>query len=105
MFGIRSWFQLRTHSPEPRTARDWLALRSLACGSTTLALTAAMTIYSRAWQRRPYDRLESGYLFYTTVLSLLGILFALTGKSKTRVIGLLASAFTLVVAFLDGITV
>jgi cytochrome bd-type quinol oxidase subunit 2 len=92
---IRSWFQLRTNSPEPRTARDWLALGSLACGSTTLVLTAAMTIYSRAWQRYPFDRLESAHLFYTTVLSLLGILFALTGKRKTRVIGVLASTFTL----------
>src|ERR1700723_1464219 len=103
MLVLRSWLQLRTNAPEPRTARDWLALGSLACGSATLVLTAAMTIYARTWQRQPYDGLESVYVFYTTVLSLSGILFALTGNRKTRVIALLASAFTLVVAFLDAI--
>jgi hypothetical protein len=39
----------------------------------------------------------------STRLSLSGILFALIGNRKTRVIALVASAFTLVVAFLDAI--
>ncbi|HKO20665.1 MAG TPA: hypothetical protein VJU82_17450 [Acidobacteriaceae bacterium] len=83
--------------------RHRLALGSLICGSITLSLTTAMTVYSKLWQRHPYDRLEGWYLFFTTGISLIGIVLAAAGKRNPRILGLLTSMFTLVVALLDAV--
>lgn len=63
-----------------------------------------MTVYSWFMQKHPYDRLESKYLFYTSTLSLLGVLLGIAGKSKPRLVGLVTSVFTLLIALADGIT-
>ena len=99
---IRAWLQLRSTPFRHQSARQWFALVSLICGSVTLIFTASMTIYARLWQRQSYDGLESRYLLYTPILSLAGIICAIAGKRNPRAIGLLASAFTLIVAILDA---
>jgi hypothetical protein len=66
--------------------------------------TTAITIYIRFGQKKPYDGLESTYLLLTTILSLLGLALGAFGKAPPRFIGLCTSAFTLLLAFLDGIS-
>jgi hypothetical protein len=102
---VRAWLRLRGEPLRRRTVRQWLAFASLICGSVTLALTAAMTMYGWFWQRLQYDGLERQYLLYTPGLSLLGIALAVAGKCSPRVIGLLTSAFTLAAAILDAMAI
>ena len=100
---IKDWLQLRRDPLERQLLRHWLALGSLICASIALTLTTGMTVYSKVWQRHPYDRLEGQYLFYATCISLVGIVLAAVGKRNSRIIGLLTSIFTLVVAILDAV--
>jgi hypothetical protein len=62
-----------------------------------------MTIYARWGQKHAYDAWEARYLLCTVALSILGLFLGLAGKSRPRLIGLITSAFTLLVAAADGI--
>jgi len=61
-----------------------------------------MTIYVRAVQQHPYDKWESEYLFWTAIVSVLGIVLALLGKAAPRRVGLITSTFTLLIALGDA---
>jgi heme/copper-type cytochrome/quinol oxidase subunit 3 len=110
---IRSWMQVRllSKSAEGRGGLRWPDWGSLTCGSVALLLTSVMTIYSNEAQKRPYDRWESLYLCFTSLLRFLGIVLgllavvsAIAGKRKPRVIGFLTSVFTLLIALSDAIS-
>ena len=62
-----------------------------------------MTLYVRVWQQASYDPVERNYLSFTMIASLLGVVLALAGKEKPRLVGLLTSAFTLLIAVLDAL--
>ena len=61
-----------------------------------------MTIYVRVGQQKPYDGPESWYLLLTTILSILGVALAATGKAAPRLVGLCTSVFTLLIALADA---
>jgi hypothetical protein len=103
-FVVISWMRVITTPTPTKEVRHWLARASLACASCTLLLTTAMTVYSWFIQKRPYDRLEGKYLFYTLAISLLGVLLGIAGKSRPRLVGLVTSVFTFLIALADGIT-
>ena len=99
---VAGWVSVRRADAKPLLGRQWLSRGSLGCASLALLFTTAMTIYVRVGQRRPYDIWESRYLLVTTIVSLLGIVLASFGKATPRLIGLLTSIFTLLIALADA---
>ena len=99
-----AWVQVIAKSVSSLTVRQWFARGSLGCASCTLLLTTILTIYCWSIQKHPYDRLEGKYLFYISTISLLGVLLGMAGKSRPRLVGLVTSIFTFLVALADAIT-
>jgi hypothetical protein len=100
---LLTWVRVIANPPAVKGIRYWWACGSLAFASVALCLTTAMTIYSRSGQQHPHDRWEAWYLLLTFALSTLGVFMGLAGKSRPRLVGLITSAFTLLVAFGDAI--
>jgi hypothetical protein len=61
-----------------------------------------MTLYVRVGQQHPYDKWESLYLFWTFIVSVLGIVLAFLGKAAPRRVGLITSIFTLLIGLGDA---
>jgi hypothetical protein len=97
-----AWVRIGRARAQSLPGRQWLSRASLAFASLALLSTTAMTIYVRIGQRKPYDTWESRYLLITTIVSLLGIVFASLGKAAPRLIGLSTSIFTLFIALADA---
>ena len=103
-FVIAAWMKVYRQHAQPTAARVLLSRGGLACASFALLFTTAMTAYVRVGQRLPYDRWESRYLFYTTIVSFLGIALASVGKTAPRLVALFTSIFTLLIAFADAVS-
>lgn len=101
-FVTAAWVKIYRQRLQRTGARQWLSRGSLACASLTLLFTTVMTVYVRMGQQRPYDSWESRYLFYTSIVSVLGIVLASLGKAAPRWVGLIASIFTLLIALGDA---
>jgi hypothetical protein len=101
---ILTWVRVIANPPAVKGIRYWWACGSLAFASVALCLTAAMTIYSRSGQRHPYDRWEAWYLLSTFAVGTLGVFLGLAGKSRPRLVGLITSAFTLLAALGDAVS-
>jgi hypothetical protein len=103
-FIILTWVRVIANPPAVKGIRYWWACGSLACASCALCLTTAMTIYTRFGQKHAYDRWEAWYLLSTFALGTLGVFLGLAGKSRPRLVGLITSAFTLLVALGDAVS-
>ena len=104
-FVIMGWVRICRSGSNARSLRQHFSQGSLVCASLSLLFTTVITIYIRVGQKKPYDELESTYLLLTIVLSLAGLALGAFGKTAPRFIGLCTSAFTLLLALLDGISI
>ena len=104
-FVITGWVRICRSGSNARSLRQRFSQGSLVCASLSLLFTTVITIYIRVGQKKPYDELESTYLLLTTVLSLAGLALGAFGKTAPRFTGLCTSAFTLLLALMDGISI
>lgn len=103
VFVLVTWVRVIANPPAVKGIRYWWAYGSLACASCALCFTTAMTIYARSGQQHPYDKWEARYFLSTFALGTLGVFLGLAGKSRPRLVGLITSAFTLLVALGDAV--
>jgi hypothetical protein len=101
-----AWVRVISKAPAAKTIRYWWACGSLLFASCALCLTTAMTIYVRRGQNHAYDPWEGRYLLFTFAFSTLGVFLGIVGKSRwPRLVGLVTSAFTLLIALGDAVSI
>ena len=100
-----AWFRVISKPPAVKTIRYWWACGSLLFASCALFCTTAMTIYVRLGQKQAYDAWEARYLLCTFALGTLGVFLGIAGKSRwPRVVGLITSAVTMLIALGDAVS-
>lgn len=100
-----AWVRVISKPPAAKTIRYWWACGSLLFASCALFWTAAMTIHSRVVPQHLHDRFEACYLLGTFALSTLGVFLGIAGKSRwPRLVGLITSAFTMLIALGDAVS-
>ena len=102
VFVFLAWVRVISNPPAVKGIRYWWACGSLLSASCALCLTTTMTIYARWGQKHPYDPWEGWYLLLTLAFSTLGIFLGIAGKSRPRLVGLITSVFTMLIALGDA---
>jgi hypothetical protein len=105
VFVFLAWVQVISNPPAVKGTRYWWACGSLLCASCALFWTTAMTIHSRVVPQQLNDRFEAWYLLCTFAFSTLGVFLGIAGKSRPRLVGLITSAFTMLIALGDAVSV
>jgi len=105
VFVLLAWARVISKPPAAKTIRYWWACGSLLCASCALFWTTAMTIHSRVVPQQLHDKFEAWYLLCTFAFSTLGVFLGLAGKSRwPRLVGLITSAFTMLIALGDAVS-